>query len=100
MKLLIAISRGILRDFRARRLAMMGVSLAALLMVFVGSVPLGGWLREHPLWFLLFWAACAWLTACAFLLAIFDLLMVRAEGKRKRAALAKEILEGEDDGGR
>jgi MFS family permease len=92
VKLLIAITRGVARDRRARRLAMMAVSLGALAMLFAGSAIVPGWLAAHPGWFLFHWLACAWLTVCSILLALFDLLVVRAEGRRREVELAKEIL--------
>jgi len=47
--------------------------------------------REHPGWFLLFWVACGWLTLTAFLLALFDLLMVRAQDRAARRILREKL---------
>jgi len=47
--------------------------------------------REHPGWFLLFWVTCAWLTLTAFLLALFDLLMVRAQDRAARRILREKL---------
>jgi len=66
--------------------------LAALLMLFLGSTLLDPWLREHLLLFLAWWAACAWITLLAVLLAVFDMLLIRAAGRRARQDLAKEVL--------
>ncbi len=45
--------------------------------------------REHPVWFILYWFACAWLTVLALLLALFDVLIVRAQ-----ARVARKVLGG------
>ena len=68
------------------------IVLVALAMLFTGATFLNGWLRESPWWFLLYWAACAWLTLCAVLLAIFDLLIVRVQARQARKALHREIF--------
>jgi len=47
--------------------------------------------REHPGWFLFFWVTCAWLTLTAFLLALFDLLMVRAQDRAARRILREKL---------
>ncbi len=54
--------------------------------------------REHPVWFILFWLACAWMTVLAVLLALFDALIVRAQGRaEKRALQAKYSTEKDAD---
>jgi len=47
--------------------------------------------REHTVWFILFWAICAWLTLTALLLAIFDVLILKA-GTRKAQRELRERL--------
>ncbi|MDB6154312.1 MAG: hypothetical protein JWL90_2765 [Chthoniobacteraceae bacterium] len=66
--------------------------LVALVMLFAGSTFLDGWLREHALLFLGYWAACAWITFSAMLLAFFDLLLVRAAARRERRRLERDAL--------
>lgn len=66
--------------------------LAALLMLFAGATLLSEWLRAHPLTFLFYWAACAWITLLAVLMAIFDMLVVRARMRREQRRLAAEYL--------
>ncbi len=68
------------------------VMLSALVMLFFGATFLDGWLREHPVLFLFYWLACAWATLTAVLLALYDLLVIRAEVRRERRRLAAEIL--------
>ncbi len=65
--------------------------IVALVMLFFGSM-FFRWLREYPLLFLIYWGACAWITLLAMLLAIFDLLLVRAAAKRARRKLEAEYL--------
>ena len=47
--------------------------------------------REHPWFVILFWVACVWLTLTASLLAIFDLLIIRAEARKARRALQENL---------
>jgi hypothetical protein len=65
----------------------------AMLMLFFGTTFLQPLLspREHPGWFLLFWLACAWLTLTALFLALFDLLMLRAQGRAARKTLGEKL---------
>lgn len=64
--------------------------LIALVLLFAGATLLDGKLRAHPVAFLLYWAACAWVTVLAVLLAIFDLLLVRAAARRERRRMQGE----------
>ena len=68
------------------------VMLGALVMLFFGATFLDGWLREHPVLFVFYWLACAWGTLTAVLLALYDMLAIRAEVRRERRRLAAEIL--------
>jgi len=85
--------RGVIRDQSTRRWVMFITLLVAMLMLFFGTTFLQPLLspREHPAWFLLFWVACAWLTLTAFLLALFDLLMVRAQNRAARRILREKL---------
>lgn len=73
------------------------VMLGVLVMLFFGATFLDGWLREHPVLFIFYWLACAWGTLTAVLLALYDLLALRAEARREKRRLAKEILEKENE---
>jgi len=98
LQFIIAISKGIARDMRARRTVLFFVVLVAMLMAFVGAVPLGGWLTtERPILFLLYWGACAWLTVLSILLALYDMLMLRQEAKRERRRIKSEVFGMKDD---
>ena len=92
VRLVIQIAKGLIRDQRARRMVMFYGMLAALVLLFAGATFLDAWLRTHPVLFLLFWAACAWITALIVLMAIFDMLMVRAQMRTERRRLEAEYL--------
>jgi hypothetical protein len=79
--LIMRATRGVIRDQNTRRKAMFILVLGALVLLFSGTTFLQSALnpRQHPVWFILFWLLCAWLTLTATLLAIFDLLVVRLE---------------------
>ena len=85
-------ARGVIRDSAVRRKAMFALLIVAVLMVITGTTLLQDVLnpREHAYRFILFWLACAWLTITSLLLALFDVLLVRAQGRAARKALAAE----------
>ncbi len=82
-------TRGVIRDRKVRRIAITVLLALALLMVVAGSSFLRELLNphEHFGWFLLYWLACGWLTFTTMLLAFFDMLVVRSEGRAARRAL-------------
>jgi hypothetical protein len=102
-KFVISLSRAILRDQHARRQFMFYTVLMAMLMLFAGSTFLQQWLREHVLLLLIYWAACGWLAITAALLAVFDLLIIRAAARAARRKLERRVLDeaksklGDDD---
>ncbi len=103
-KFIIQISKGLIRDQRARRMVMFYSILIALVMIFVGSVTFSkAWALEHPILFMGFWGACAWITLLAVLLALYDMLKVRGEAQRERRRLERELatkLDEENPGDR
>lgn len=94
-------TRGLIRDARARRRTMLFVIAAAALLLVAGTTVFRDALnyQEHPVRFVLFWLACGWLTLTALLLALFDVLMIRAEAKRTQKELAAKVagIPGEGD---
>ncbi len=83
-------TRGIIRDRKVRRVTIFVLLTLAVLMVLAGSTflrePLNP--REHgAFWFAVYWLVCGWLTFTSLLLALFDLLMVRAEARAASRAL-------------
>jgi hypothetical protein len=96
LRTLILVTRGIILDPRTRRWAMFILLLAALVMVFAGSTFFAGTLST-PWGFIAYWGACGWLTFAALLLALWDLLLVRAAARRERRRLEKQILDRPPD---
>ena len=86
-------TRGLLRDQRARRKIMAMSLLLAVVFPVAGLTLLRPWLdpHEHPLRFILYWLACAWETVLVLLLALLDLLLVRAQARAARKALREQI---------
>jgi protein-S-isoprenylcysteine O-methyltransferase Ste14 len=87
-------SRWAIRDRKTRRKTMFVLLVLALLFLFSGSTFLQSALdpREHSGRFILFWAICAWLTLAAILLAVFDLLIVKLEGRQNERTLREKFL--------
>lgn len=76
---------------------MFGLVLCALVLLLAGATVFEGALRDRPVAFVLYWFACAWITATAGLLAVFDMLLVRAAGRAEQRRLKRETLgEGSD----
>lgn len=67
--------------------------LVALVLLVAGLTFLRPWLNphEHPWRFILFWLACAWETLLVLLLALFDLLLVRAQARAERRAFQEQV---------
>jgi hypothetical protein len=86
-------TRGIIRDQKTRRKAMVFCLALAVLMLLAGFTVFQTAMspRDHPWFVILFWIACVWLTFTAMLLAIFDLLIVRTEARRAQRALHEKL---------
>jgi len=86
-------TRGLLRDQRSRRKTMAVSLLVALLLLAAGLTILRPWLdpHEHPWRFILFWFACAWVTLLVLLLALLDLLLIRAQARTARKLFREEF---------
>ena len=93
-------TRGLIRDQKTRRVVMGAALVGALLLIVAGSTFLREALdpKERTLVFVLFWIACAWLTILAILLALFDLLIVRAQSRAARKNLREQIVTSADEG--
>lgn len=92
----IQVTRGLLRDERSRRKTM-GISLLiAVVMLVAGLTVLRPWLNphEHPWRVIFFWFACAWETLFVLLLALLDLLLVRARARAARRAFREGFSKG------
>ncbi|HEV7403978.1 MAG TPA: hypothetical protein VGO11_13655 [Chthoniobacteraceae bacterium] len=89
----IGLTRAIVRDQTLRRQTMFYVVLAAVGMLFLGCTLFADFLQhDHPLTFLFYWAACGWLTILSVLMAIFDMLLVRAAARAARKKLESSFL--------
>ncbi|MGH7935551.1 MAG: hypothetical protein ACREF8_00895 [Chthoniobacterales bacterium] len=90
-------ARGLVRDQRTRRKAMFVLTLVALLLLFGGATFLAPVLdpRARPGWFMIYWLVCAWVTFTVVLLAVFDLLLVRAQGRKAQRGLGGKLAERE-----
>lgn len=88
-------TRGLIRDQSARRKTMFVLLVVALVLLFAGSTFLSSILnpRVHLWLSILFWAVCLWLTLTAMLLALFDLLVVRAQARKAERLLRGELPE-------
>jgi hypothetical protein len=91
-------ARGLIRDQRMRRHTMFVLLIVALALLFCGSTFLRSVFNphEHPGWFMLFWFVCIWLTFTAFLLAIFDMLIVRAQARKAEKILRASLAQNPD----
>jgi hypothetical protein len=89
-------TRGVIRDQKTRRKAMVVLLALAVLMLIGGFTIFQSALnpREHPWFVILFWIGCVWLTFTALLLALFDLIVIRLEARRAQRVL-RERLESE-----
>jgi carbon starvation protein CstA len=93
-------TRGLLRDQKSRRRTM-AVSIAvAVILLVSGLTVFRSWLdpHEHPWRFIFFWFACAWETVLAILLALFDVLLMRAQERAARKALHEQIQSEKREG--
>ncbi len=96
---ILLLTKGIIRDQRMRRLMMFWVMMAALVMLFLGSLLLNDrWGREHPWLFMGYWMICAWLTLTGMLLALLDILVLRATQRAARRVLEKQLLDEQLNG--
>lgn len=86
-------TRGVIRDQKTRRKAMVFCLALAVVMLLAGFTVFQTLLNphEHPWFVILFWVACVWMTFTAMLLAIFDLLIIRSEARRARRALREKL---------
>lgn len=86
-------ARGFIREQTARRKIMLAAVLGAVALMVAGATIMRGVLdhHTHPACFILYWLACAWLTILALLLALFDLLIVRAQARAAREQLRDQI---------
>ena len=96
-RIILLLTKGIIRDLRLRRLMMFWVMMTAMIMLFVGSVWMSDqWAREHPWLYLFYWLLCAWLTLLGMMLALMDILVLRATQRAAREVLEQQIFQDAD----
>ncbi|MCB1233020.1 MAG: hypothetical protein KDN19_22435 [Verrucomicrobiae bacterium] len=83
----------VLKERRLRRNALFGLTLLALLLVFGGTVFLGDGLMKSPIAFLAFWGICFLMVGLVLLLALYDLLAVRKEHRRRVKDLERQLAD-------
>ena len=75
----------------------MAVTLViAVVLTIAGLTVLRPWLdpHEHPWRFILYWLVCAWEIVLVLLLALFDLLLVRAQTRAAKKLLEEQFRKG------
>ena len=92
LKQVVPLTRALMRDQHMRRQVMFYTILVAMLMTFAGGTFLQEGLRQHLLAMVAYWFVCGWVTVAAALLALFDLLVVRAAARAARRRLEAEYL--------
>src|SRR4051795_11771200 len=86
-------TRGLLRDQKSRRRTM-AVSIAvALILLVTGLTVFRSWLdpHEHPWRFIFFWLACVLGNIFFLLLALLDMLVLRAKIRAERNDLRERV---------
>ncbi|CAN5341316.1 hypothetical protein BH23VER1_BH23VER1_22810 [soil metagenome] len=84
-------ARIVLRSRQHRRKTMFYLMLVAMAQTFCGAVVIDAFLLRRPLTFVAFWTVCLGLVAMGFLLAAYDLLVVRQEARMRERLLAQEL---------
>ncbi len=73
------------------------VMVAALVMLFAGVFISDRWAREHVWLYIGYWLVCAWLTLTGMMLAVFDILLVRAAMRIRRRRMEADLIGKEPD---
>lgn len=76
-------ARAILGDRRARRRVLAAMLAVALAQVALGLWVIGDWLSQGIWRFLLWWTVCAGMSLMTMLMALYDVLKVIQEEKRR-----------------
>ena len=92
IRITVLLSKAIIRDPVLRRKSMFWIIGIAVLMLFLGQLLLSDdWRQKHPMLYLCYWFGCAWLTLTGVLLAVLDILVIRAAARTTRRRLEKEL---------
>lgn len=87
----------ILRHRPYRRNLLFFTTLITLILVFLGAVPMGRILASSPVWFAAFWIVVFFLAAFVLLLAIYDLIRIRKDHRKRLVSLEKELAEAAEE---
>ncbi|MEM7603250.1 MAG: hypothetical protein AAF357_17795 [Verrucomicrobiota bacterium] len=87
----------ILRHRPYRRNLLFFTTLATLILVFLGAVPLGTLLAKNPVWFAAFWIVVFLLAAFVLLLAIYDLIRIRKDHRKRLNGLEQELADAAEE---
>ena len=87
----------ILRHRPYRRNLLFFTTLVTLVLVFVGAVPLGRILATSATWFAAFWIIVFFLAAFVLLLAIYDLIRIRGDHRKRMSRLEHELAEAAEE---
>ena len=94
---ILTISRVLLQDKEARRKIMFYSSIITMVLVFSGAFLLSGTLQKSWVLFLGFWGLCFASTLFMLLMALYDLLSVRAQHRLEMRKLRKRMQDAVED---
>jgi uncharacterized membrane protein len=87
----------LLRHRPYRRNLLFMSTLLTLILVFVGATVLGPFLATKPIGFVLFWIGVFLMASFVLLLAIYDLVRIRQDHKRRMDELENELAEAAEE---
>ncbi len=93
LSVVLAITKVALRTRRLRRQLMFALTVAMMLLVFVGAYPLSGFLLARPWLFIFFWGFSLLLVITVLLLALYDMLRISREENDDLEAIIRRELE-------
>jgi hypothetical protein len=86
------LARSLATNQLSRRRLLFRMTLGACAALFLGATLLSGFLEQHRWLFVFYWLGVAWLTFTIILVAMHDVLVVLAEGRRARRELEHRLL--------
>lgn len=92
--LILALATAMVKEQTLRRITLFRTTLFLLFLVFMGAFPIARYLHHHPWQFVTYWLIVFVLVVFLFLLAMYDLLQVRAI-HQKQIKVMRSQLEAE-----
>ena len=89
--LIIALATAMVKDQTLRRLTLFRTTLILLLLVFLGAFPMSQYLFHHPWQFVWYWLVVFLLASFLFLLAMYDLVQVRANHHKQIKVMHSQL---------